>query len=231
MGVIQAVCISKKKGTQKKAVDSIELLEDFGIQGDAHAGHWHRQVSLLAAESANDFKQAGAPIHDGSFGENIVVQGFDFKRMPVGTRYRVGTGPDPVILEQTQNGKHCHDRCEIFHLMGDCIMPREGVFVRVIKGGTVRPGDEMIIVHVPSVHEESAIYQSYQQMWPEAMKEEERARAREAEHASKHQQRMAEKVARHVNNILGAVDSNGNSLDQPPLVTPVANGASAEVRM
>ena len=103
MGVVKAVCISERKGTQKTAVEQIELVQDWGVKDDAHAGDWHRQVSLLSAESAQAFKDAGAPVHDGSFGENIVVSGFDFKRLPVGTRYRVG---DQVVLQQTQIGKH-----------------------------------------------------------------------------------------------------------------------------
>ncbi len=208
MGVIQAVCISEHKGTQKQPVDSIELVEDFGVKGDAHAGNWHRQVSLLAAESANAFKAAGAPIHDGSFGENVVVQGFDFKRMPVGTRYRVGSpdtifGDDAIVLEQTQTGKHCHSRCEIYHIMGDCIMPREGVFVRVIHGGSVKPGDIMIIDSVPNAKTEAEIYAGYEEKWPDAIAAEERARARDAAAAQKAQEAMAKRIADHVNDVLG----------------------------
>ncbi len=224
MGVIQAVCISEKKGTQKSPVDEIELVEDFGVKGDAHAGNWHRQVSLLSAESAEAFKNAGAPIHDGSFGENMVVRGFDFKRMPVGTRYRIGSGDDAIVLEQTQTGKHCHSRCEIYHIMGDCIMPREGVFVRVIKGGVVRPGEEMVIDYVPSAEAEAQIYASYEEKWPEAIAAEERARARDAQAAQRRQQRMAQRVADHVNEVLGAVDANGNAIDAAPEQTPLANG-------
>lgn len=228
MGVIQAVCISEKKGTQKQPVDEIELVEDFGVKGDAHAGNWHRQVSLLSAESAEAFKSAGAPIHDGSFGENMVVRGFDFKRMPIGTRYRIGSGETAVVLEQTQTGKHCHDRCEIYRIMGDCIMPREGVFARVIRGGSVRPGDEMVIDYVPSVDEEAAAYAEYEARWPEAIAAEERARAREAAAAKRKQERMAQRLAQHVNEVMGPLDSNGNPIDVPPEQTPVANGASAE---
>ena len=228
MGVIQAVCISERKGTQKQPVDQIELVEDFGVKGDAHAGNWHRQVSLLSAESADAFKNAGAPIHDGSFGENIVVRGFDFKRMPVGTRYRVGTPEtiftnQAIILEQTQTGKHCHSRCEIYHIMGDCIMPREGVFVRVVRGGVVAPGAQMIIDYVPNAETEAKIYASYEEKWPEAIAAEERARARDAEIARRKQEVMAKKVADHVNEVLGAVDANGNAIDAAPVQTPLDN--------
>lgn len=206
MAVIQAVCISEKKGTQKQPVDSIELVKDFGVRGDAHAGHWHRQVSLLSAESAQAFRSAGAPIHDGSFGENVVVRGFDFKRMPVGTRYRVGQGEDAVLLEQTQTGKHCHDRCEIFHIMGDCIMPREGVFARVLHGGVIQPGQEMQIEYVPDAKAEESIYAGYAEKWPEAIAAEERARAKEAEVARRRQERMAKRIADHVNQVMGPAD-------------------------
>lgn len=179
MGVVKAVCISEKKGTQKEAVPSINLIEEWGVENDAHAGDWHRQVSLLSSESVEAFKAAGAPVHDGSFGENIVVEGFDFKRLPVGTRYAVGTGG--VVLEQTQVGKHCHSRCEIYHIMGDCIMPREGVFARVIHGGEVRPGDHISIEFIPSMLEEAAIAVDIAEKFPKSIAAERAARAREAE--------------------------------------------------
>lgn len=203
MGKVQAVCISETKGTQKVAVDAVELVQDWGVRGDAHAGDWHRQVSLLSAESARLFKNAGAPIHDGSFGENIVVDGFDFKRMPVGTRYLVG---DEVELEQTQTGKHCHDRCEIYHIMGDCIMPREGVFARVVKGGTVRPGDRVIVVYVPSAAEEAKAYEGFAEKWPQAIADEEAARKKEAEVAERKRAFFAERIAKHVSEVLDGKD-------------------------
>ena len=141
MGIIKAINISKEKGTQKKSVPSANLIEDFGIEGDAHAGKWHRQVSLLSYEQYLLFKEKGAPIHPGSFGENLLVSGYDFKTIPVGTRFTC----NDVILEITQIGKKCHSGCEIYKIMGDCIMPREGVFAVVIRGGVIKPGDELNI--------------------------------------------------------------------------------------
>ena len=190
MGVIKAVCISEHKGTQKTPVPSITLKEEWGVEGDAHAGDWHRQVSLLSSESVEAFKAQGAPVHDGSFGENLVVEGFDFKRMPVGTRYAVGT--DGVVLEQTQVGKHCHSRCEIYQIMGDCIMPREGVFARVLHGGVVRPGDHISIEFVPSMFEEAAIAADIAAMFPASIAAEKEAKKKDEEHA----RRVAEAAAR-----------------------------------
>ena len=140
MGKVIAVCISEKKGTQKHPVEEAEFVEDWGIKNDAHAGKWHRQVSLLSYEKIEEFKAKGAPVKDGAFGENLIVQGFDFKTLPVGTRLKC----NDVILEITQIGKQCHIGCEIFKIMGDCIMPREGVFARVIQGGVISEGDEMV---------------------------------------------------------------------------------------
>ena len=139
MGKVIAVCISEKKGTQKHPVEEAEFVEDWGIKNDAHAGKWHRQVSLLSYEKIEEFKAKGAPVQDGAFGENLIVQGFDFRTLPVGTRLKC----NDVILEITQIGKQCHNGCEIFKIMGDCIMPREGVFARVIHGGVISEGDEM----------------------------------------------------------------------------------------
>lgn len=139
MGKVTAVCTSPEKGTQKKNVKEAVFIEDFGIQGDAHAGKWHRQVSLLSYDKIEAFRARGAEVEDGSFGENLVVEGIDFRTLPVGTRLHC----NDVILEMTQIGKECHHGCEIFKKMGDCIMPREGVFAKVIRGGTIRIGDEM----------------------------------------------------------------------------------------
>ena len=141
MGKIMAVNISEKKGTQKKNVHSARLMEEFGIEKDAHAGKWHRQVSLLSYEKIEEFKAKGAPIEDGAFGENLVVQGFDFSALPVGTRFRC----NDVVLEMTQIGKECHSHCEIYKRVGDCIMPREGIFTRVLHGGVLTEGDEIVI--------------------------------------------------------------------------------------
>lgn len=139
MGKVIAVCISPAKGTQKTNVREGTFVEDYGIRGDAHAGKWHRQVSLLSYDKIEEFRARGAEVEDGAFGENLVVEGIDFRALPVGTRLHCGN----VILEITQIGKECHHGCEIFRKMGDCIMPREGVFSKVIRGGTVRIGDEM----------------------------------------------------------------------------------------
>ena len=141
MGKIIAVNISEKKGTQKKKVHRAKLIEEFGIENDAHAGKWHRQVSLLSYEKIEEFKAKGAPIDDGAFGENLIVSGYDLKSLPVGTRFRCGE----VLLEVTQIGKQCHSGCEIFKIMGDCIMPREGIFTRVLHGGIIEEGDEIHI--------------------------------------------------------------------------------------
>lgn len=132
MGIIKAICISEKRGTVKKTVDSARFIENFGIEGDAHAGNWHRQVSLLPAEKAE-------PLGAGAYGENLLVEGMDLKHIPVGSRLRCGS----VVLEVTQIGKECHSHCDIYQRTGDCIMPREGVFAAVKGGGVLCPGDEI----------------------------------------------------------------------------------------
>ena len=142
MGKVMAVCTSEKKGTQKTNVGTIELKEDWGIENDAHAGKWHRQVSLLSYEKVEEFRARGAQVDDGAFGENLVVSGYDLKTLPIGTRFRC----NDVLLELTQIGKECHAHCAIYHTMGDCIMPREGVFTKVLHGGTISVGDELTIV-------------------------------------------------------------------------------------
>ena len=139
MGKVTAVCISPEKGTQKQNTGEGIFIEEHGIQGDAHAGKWHRQVSLLSYERIEEFRSRGAEVEDGAFGENLVVQGIDFRSLPVGTRLCC----NDVMLEVTQIGKECHNGCQIYRKMGDCIMPREGVFARVIRGGRIQVGDEM----------------------------------------------------------------------------------------
>lgn len=137
MGTVVAVCTSNIKGIQKTEVAQAQLVADHGIEGDAHAGPWHRQVSLLANERIQEFKDRGAEVTLGAFGENLIVEGLgDLKSCPIGTRFTCGN----AVLELTQIGKECHAHCAIYHAMGDCIMPREGVFCRVIEGGTVSPG-------------------------------------------------------------------------------------------
>ena len=147
MGTIHAICTSDRKGIQKTPQASVELKEDWGIEGDAHAGKWHRQVSLLGFEAIEDFKDRGADVSDGAFGENLIVEGIDLKHLPLGTRFTTSGG---VELELTQIGKECHTHCAIYYSMGECIMPHEGVFVRVLKGGTVHPGDTIEITRNPT---------------------------------------------------------------------------------
>lgn len=142
MGRVIAVCISKEKGTQKYRIPEGEFIEKWGIKDDAHAGKWHRQVSLLSYDKIQEFRAKGAEIEDGAFGENLVVEGFDFAKLPVGTKFRC----NDVVLEMTQIGKKCHHGCAIFQKMGDCIMPREGVFTRVLHGGVIHEGDELVII-------------------------------------------------------------------------------------
>ena len=122
MGKILAICISEKKGTQKKPIESARLVEEWGIEGDAHVGKWHRQVSMLSFEKIEAFREKGADVDFGAFGENLVVEGL------------------------TQIGKECHSHCAIYKVMGDCIMPREGVFTRVLKGGEIKAGDEITML-------------------------------------------------------------------------------------
>lgn len=139
MGKVIAVCISEKKGTQKKEVEEVRLVEDWGIEQDAHAGKWHRQVSLLSFEKIEAFREKGAEVDFGAFGENMIIAGYDLRKIPVGATFQIGEAK----LVLTQIGKECHSHCEIYKKMGDCIMPREGVFTVVEKGGIVRPGDEV----------------------------------------------------------------------------------------
>ena len=142
MGEIKALCISKKRGTQKTCIPAAKLKVDWGILGDAHAGNWHRQVSLLSFEKIEAFRAKGANVEFGAFGENIVVDGFDLRALPVGTLLGCGD----ILLEVTQIGKECHSHCAIYHAVGDCIMPREGIFTRVLKGGDIHVGDELVLV-------------------------------------------------------------------------------------
>lgn len=137
MGVIKGICISENRGTAKHEIEEAILVKDWGIQGDAHAGHWHRQVSLLSYEKVEEFRKKGADIEPGAFGENLIVSGYDFRNLAVGTRFQCGE----AVLEMTQIGKECHSHCEIYKRMGECIMPREGAFAIVLHGGTIRKGD------------------------------------------------------------------------------------------
>lgn len=140
-GRVLAVCISERKGTAKQPVTEISLREGYGIEGDAHAGNWHRQVSLLATESAEPMRKLLPELPAGAFAENVLTEGIKFKTLPVGARLRLGQ----TLLEVTQIGKECHADCAIRRQVGDCVMPREGIFTVVIEGGTVRPGDPIIV--------------------------------------------------------------------------------------
>lgn len=142
MGTVLAVCRSSVRGIQKTNEQSGWFETERGIRGDAHAGRWHRQVSLLSADRIARFNEKGAGVGPGDFGENLVVEGIDFSSLPVGTWLRCGD----VLLEITQIGKECHSHCAIYHKMGDCIMPREGVFARVLEAGQISVGDQMSVV-------------------------------------------------------------------------------------
>ena len=142
-GKVIAVCVSDEKGVQKTSVGSVDIVENHGIKEDAHAGPWHRQVSLLANESIEKMRQKGLDLTYGDFGENIVTQGVDLVSLPVGTKLRLG---ESVVGEISQIGKVCHDRCAIYHQAGDCIMPREGIFIKILTGGHVIPGDSIEVM-------------------------------------------------------------------------------------
>ena len=141
-GIVKAVCISEKKGTEKHNVGHVHVRPNHGIDGDAHAGSWHRQISLLSYDKVKAFNERGAGVGHGAFGENLVVEGIDFKSLPVGSRFAVGSAE----LEMTQIGKECHSHCAIYKRMGECIMPHEGVFAEVVKEGDIWEGDELTVI-------------------------------------------------------------------------------------
>lgn len=138
---VLATCISEKKGTKKRPDPSITLEANYGILGDAHAGNWHRQVSLLPTESVDTLRDKLPDLKAGDFAENILTKGISLKDLPIGTILQIGT----AVLEITQIGKKCHNDCEIKQITGRCVMPTDGVFARVIKGGVIRPGDRITI--------------------------------------------------------------------------------------
>ncbi|MGC1403495.1 MAG: MOSC domain-containing protein [Thermodesulfobacteriota bacterium] len=140
---IIAVSISDRKGVPKKNISEGTLVEEFGLAGDAHGGPWHRQLSLLALESIRKMQDLGLKVHPGSFAENITTEGLILPELPIGTHLRLGS---EALVEVTQIGKVCHDRCAIYRLAGDCVMPKEGIFVRILKGGRVQPGDSIEIM-------------------------------------------------------------------------------------
>jgi len=139
-GSVLAVCTSLNKGERKKPVPSVELVPEHGIAGDAHAGEWHRQVSLLAQESIDKMRAMGLSVSAGDFAENITTTGIDLVSLPIGSKLSIGS----TLLEVTQIGKECHTRCAIFYQAGDCVMPKEGIFARVLKGGVVTAGMEIL---------------------------------------------------------------------------------------
>jgi MOSC domain-containing protein YiiM len=141
-GKIVAVCTSEKTGTRKANVGSALVKINWGIEGDAHAGEWHRQVSLLAMESIDKMRAQGLEVGPGDFAENITTEGLVLYELPIGTRIKMGE----TLAEVTQIGKVCHDRCAIYEQAGDCVMPREGIFVRILQGGQVNVGDEIEIL-------------------------------------------------------------------------------------
>ncbi len=140
MGKIVAICISEKKGVQKKDIKRCKLIENHGLEGDAHAGSWHRQISLLSKEARLVMENKGAKLNDGDFGENLLTEGIDFANIKVGNKLRLGKD---ALVRITQIGKECHDRCNIYYQVGDCIMPREGIFAEVLKGGEIKIDDDI----------------------------------------------------------------------------------------
>jgi len=140
---VVSVNISDKKGMRKKPAEEAVLKAEYGIEGDAHASsEWHRQVSLLALESINKMREKGLDVSPGDFAENITTEGIDLVSLPVGTKMQIG---DEVVGEVSQIGKECHTRCAIYYQAGDCVMPKEGIFIRVLRGGKVRAGDSVSI--------------------------------------------------------------------------------------
>jgi len=137
-GRIVSLALSKKKGTRKTPVDNVLIIENYGVEGDAHAGDWHRQVSCLASESIEQAGERGLDVTFGDFAENIATSGIDWLSVPIGSKVQLG---DSVLVEITQIGKECHNKCAIYYQAGDCIMPREGIFGRVLKGGKIGCGD------------------------------------------------------------------------------------------
>jgi len=147
-GKVVAVCISAQKGERKKPVSEVMIRENHGIVGDAHAGDWHRQISLLALESIKKMQAKGLDVTTGDFAENITTEGIDLPSLPIGTKLVIGE----TLNEVTQIGKECHTRCAIYQQAGDCVMPREGIFVKVLRGGMVRTNDRIEIVADDTSH-------------------------------------------------------------------------------
>lgn len=145
-GCVVSVNVADVKGVRKAPADEIVLVAEHGVEGDGHAGPWHRQVSLLAQESIDTMRAKGLEVGPGDFAENVTTESVEVATLPVGTRLRLGE----ALVEVTQIGKVCHDRCAIFYLAGDCVMPREGIFARVLEGGRLRAGDEVVVEELGS---------------------------------------------------------------------------------
>jgi len=146
IGRVVAVSVSDRKGVKKANVETARLLEDHGLEKDAHAGRWHRQVSLLAMESIAKIRNKGLDVSPGDFAENITTEGIRLWELPIGKHLKLGRD---AVAEVTQIGKECHSRCAIYHQVGDCVMPREGIFVRILSGGTIGPGDTIELIEQP----------------------------------------------------------------------------------
>lgn len=142
VGEIIGINISERRGTQKKEIPEVDLVKGFGLENDAHGGNWHRQVSLLSFEKITEFNERGARVGNGAFGENIIVSGIDLRVLPVGSQLRIGQAE----LVVTQIGKECHKHCQIYARVGDCIMPREGIFAVVVAEGHIKKGDKLEVV-------------------------------------------------------------------------------------
>ncbi|MBM7689953.1 molybdenum cofactor biosynthesis protein MoaC [Enterococcus ureilyticus] len=142
IGEIIGINISERRGTQKKEIPEVDLVKGFGLENDAHGGNWHRQVSLLSFEKITEFNERGARVGNGAFGENIIVSGIDLRVLPVGSQLRIGQAE----LVVTQIGKECHKHCQIYARVGDCIMPREGIFAVVVTAGHIKKGDKLEVV-------------------------------------------------------------------------------------
>ena len=141
MGKVVAVCSSERKGSSKQIKSEINIIENFGIEGDAHAGNWHRQISLLSFEEIENFRKKGVNVAFGDCGENIVVSGLDMKKLKIGDIIK----NKDITLTVTQIGKECHNHCSIYYSVGECIMPKYGIFTRVLQGGTLKTDDELIL--------------------------------------------------------------------------------------
>ncbi len=147
-GKVVSINISERKGVRKKPVEEAVIRADYGIEGDAHSSSdWHRQVSLLALESIKKMQDMGLDVKPGDFAENITTEGIDLLSLPVGTRVQIGKD---IIGEVSQIGKECHTRCAIFYQAGDCVMPKEGIFIKVVHGGPIRTGDDVAVISLSS---------------------------------------------------------------------------------